>query len=93
VRRRIDLHRRAAHDSRANADRRHIEDHAVEIEKHLVAQRDVRPIIAIERRLDPRLATGLRNQLTDQPRPLLLLIVAGVVDRLGEQPRPPALGA
>ena len=92
VRCRIDLNGRPEQHARPDPHRRDIEHDAIEIEKHRIAERDVAPVVAVERRLDPDIAARRRDQLPDHAAALLLLIVAGLVERAEEQSGAAALG-
>jgi len=69
-------------------DRRDIEDDAIKIEADLVAERNVGPVVAEKRWLDPETLTSCRNQFFEKPDAFHLLIVGGFIDRLAKKPCP-----
>ncbi len=75
----IDLDSRPEEGKVANLDEAHVEHHAVEVEEHPLAQQDVRPIVAKERRLHPDRIAPLCEQVPqDSAASLLLSLARGV---------------
>jgi hypothetical protein len=58
----VDLDCRAEQGKIADADLAHVQDHAVEVEEHALAELDIRAVVAEERRLHPHRATTLAEQ-------------------------------
>ena len=81
---RVDLHRRAKQCVVTDAHVAHIQNHAIEIEEHTLAQLDVDAVVAKERRLHPHGVSTCAKQLTEDATPFLLLCLSGRIQRLAK---------
>lgn len=86
----VDLHGRAEHGVVADGDRGHVEHHAVEVEEHPLAEQDVDPVVAEERRLQSYRVAVPAEQLPQEAAAFLRHGLAGRVQILAEVPRPVA---
>ena len=81
---RVDLHRRAKQCVVTDSHMADIQNHAIEIEEHTLAQLDVDAVVAEERRLHPHGVSTCAKQLTEDATPFLLLRLSGRIQRLAE---------
>ncbi len=78
MRRRVNLDRRTKQRVVADADGTHVEDDAVEVEEDALAEKDVRAVVAEERRLHPDILAAGTEQRDQDPPPLILVAFARV---------------
>ena len=88
VQRRVDLHRRSKQGEVADPHRTDVQDNAVEIEEHPLAELDIRTVVAIERRLHPHAVAALTEQVAQHAATFRLLRLARGVELLTEITRP-----
>jgi hypothetical protein len=62
----------------------HIQNHAIEIEEHALAQLDVDAVVAEERRLHPDGVSTCAKQLIENATPFFQLCLSGRIQRLAE---------
>ncbi len=84
MRRGVNLHRRTEEREVADADAAHVKDNAVEIEEHALAEEDVRPVIAEERRLHPDGVATVTEQFHQDAATLFGVFFVGGVQFLAE---------
>src|SRR5688500_14351521 len=83
---RVDLHRRPEQGEVADAHRTDVEHDAVEIEEYPLAELDVRPVYAIERRLHPDRIAARAEQGAQDATTFGLLRLARGIELLAEIP-------
>src|SRR5205823_14246200 len=77
--RRVDLHRRSEQGEVADPHRTDVQDNAVEIEEHPLAEFDVQSVVAVERRLHPhRIATPAKQFAQNAAAALALRLARGI---------------
>src|SRR5690625_6727075 len=75
MRRRIDLHRRREYRVVSDGNPRDVEHHAVEVEEDMLADFDVRPVITVERWLNPGRLSSLPEEACQNASALVLLSI------------------
>src|SRR5690606_16467914 len=83
---RVNLHGRPTQYPRTDTNRHDIQHNTVEVEIHIVAQRDVAAVVAEKRRFDPGVTALGRYQHSEQVGAFFPLLVARVVETLEQQP-------
>jgi hypothetical protein len=84
MRRRVNLHCGAEQREIPNPHRTHVQHDAVEVEEHAFPQLDVRAVVTEERRLHPHRLAASAEKASQDASPLLLLGLAGGVQRLAQ---------
>src|SRR5206468_10142586 len=79
VRDRQELHERAELDARADLDRLAVQDDAPRVGVEALSDGDVRPVVAVERRLDRRARAEAAEQLAQERGAVIALVVGAPV--------------
>ncbi len=88
----VDLDAGADQHAAADTNGGDIEENAIEVEVHVIAEGDIAAVIAEKRRLDPEVLAGVGEQLAQEAAAEVGLVVGGVIELFEQEPGAAAFG-